>query len=331
MIFTATSDGRIDIAGREAACVLGRSGVLPAADKREGDGASPLGVWPLRRVLYRPDREAPPATGLPVAALKPDDGWCDAPGDPAYNRPVRLPYPASAEQMWREDRVYDLVVILGHNDDPPVSPMGSAIFLHLIQPDGAPHARFVATPQRANPEPRSRAATGGGEAAEAHTGILEPAIEQHQGTGMGCGDGFDRFIVWRTGGHQQQQIIRGPGGRPPLPVAQAVAAISQGRGIPLGQGRGTGIGKEQAAGAAALREGRLQTQGHRGQAQPLEAQLHGPAAGAIGGQGRSEGRHQLLLGAGEVGGKGHGGSAAGRVGSREASSAGRGARAASVP
>ena len=144
MIFTATSDGRIDIAGREAACVLGRSGVLPAAEKREGDGASPLGVWPLRRVLYRPDREAPPATGLPVAALKPDDGWCDAPGDPAYNRPVRLPYPASAEQMWREDRVYDLVVILGHNDDPPVSPMGSAIFLHLVQPDRSATAGCVA-------------------------------------------------------------------------------------------------------------------------------------------------------------------------------------------
>jgi len=144
MIFTATADGRIDIAGREAACVLGRSGVLPAADKREGDGASPLGVWQLRRVLYRPDREAPPATGLPVAALKPDDGWCDAPGDPAYNRAVRLPYPASAEQMWREDRVYDLVVILGHNDDPPVSPMGSAIFLHLVQPDRSATAGCVA-------------------------------------------------------------------------------------------------------------------------------------------------------------------------------------------
>ncbi|MFM8820636.1 MAG: L,D-transpeptidase [Phenylobacterium sp.] len=144
MIFTATSDGMLEIDGRVVPCVLGRSGVLPAADKREGDGASPLGVWPLRRVLYRPDREPKPATGLPVAALKPEDGWCDAPGDPAYNRPVRLPYPASAERMWREDRVYDLVVILGHNDDPPVSPMGSAIFLHLVQPDGSPTAGCVA-------------------------------------------------------------------------------------------------------------------------------------------------------------------------------------------
>jgi L,D-peptidoglycan transpeptidase YkuD (ErfK/YbiS/YcfS/YnhG family) len=149
MIFTATSDGELDIDGRRVRCALGRSGVWPAADKREGDGASPLGVWPIRRVLYRPDREPAPETGLPVAPLAPDDGWCDAPGDPAYNRPVRLPYPASAEQLWRQDRVYDLIVILGHNDDPPVSPMGSAIFLHLIQPDGSPTAGCVAI-QRAD-------------------------------------------------------------------------------------------------------------------------------------------------------------------------------------
>lgn len=144
MIFTATSDGELDIDGRRVRCALGRAGVRPAADKREGDGASPLGVWPIRRVLYRPDREPAPRTRLPVAALAPDDGWCDAPEDPAYNRPVRLPYPASAEELWREDRVYDLIVILGHNDDPPVSPMGSAIFLHLIQPDGSPTAGCVA-------------------------------------------------------------------------------------------------------------------------------------------------------------------------------------------
>ncbi|MCA6298304.1 MAG: L,D-transpeptidase family protein [Phenylobacterium sp.] len=144
MIFTATSDGELDIDGRRVRCALGRAGVRPAADKREGDGASPLGVWPIRRVLYRPDREPAPGTRLPVAALTPQDGWCDAPEDPAYNRPVRLPYPASAEELWREDRVYDLFVILGHNDDPPVSPMGSAIFLHLIQPDGSPTAGCVA-------------------------------------------------------------------------------------------------------------------------------------------------------------------------------------------
>jgi L,D-peptidoglycan transpeptidase YkuD (ErfK/YbiS/YcfS/YnhG family) len=118
--------------------------VVPAADKREGDGASPAGVWPIRRVLYRPDRGSAPTTALPVAAISEDDGWCDAPEDPAYNRPVKLPYPASAERMWRDDHLYDLVVILGHNDDPPVAGLGSAIFLHLAKPDYAPTHGCVA-------------------------------------------------------------------------------------------------------------------------------------------------------------------------------------------
>jgi L,D-peptidoglycan transpeptidase YkuD (ErfK/YbiS/YcfS/YnhG family) len=133
MIFTAMSDGRFDLGGRWTNCALGKGGVKAAAEKREGDGASPLGVWPIRRVLYRPDRDGPPITDLSATPIAPDDGWCDAPGDAAYNRPVRLPYPASAEQMWRDDRVYDLVVILGHNDDPPTPGLGSAIFLHIAR------------------------------------------------------------------------------------------------------------------------------------------------------------------------------------------------------
>ena len=148
MIFTAWSDGRFTGPDEDPTwttrCALGRSGVIDASAKREGDGASPLGVWPIRRVLYRPDRQPAPTTRLPLAPISPADGWCDAPGDPAYNQPVTLPYPASAEQLWREDGVYDLLVILGHNDDPPMSPLGSAIFLHLIRDDGRPTEGCVA-------------------------------------------------------------------------------------------------------------------------------------------------------------------------------------------
>src|SRR4051812_38985202 len=98
-MFIAYSDGRFDLNGRMTRCALGRGGVIEADRKREGDGGSPIGAWPIRRVLYRPDKGRPP-TALMSEAIKPDDGWCDAPGDPAYNRPVTLPYPASAEQMW---------------------------------------------------------------------------------------------------------------------------------------------------------------------------------------------------------------------------------------
>ncbi len=144
MIFTAFSDGRFDLGSDVTRCALGRGGVIAAEAKREGDGASPKGVWPIRRLLYRADRGPPPQTALPCAPIQPDDGWCDDPADAAYNRPVTHPYPASAEHMWREDHVYDLVVVLGHNDDPVIPGAGSAIFLHLAKRDYGPTEGCVA-------------------------------------------------------------------------------------------------------------------------------------------------------------------------------------------
>ena len=101
----------------------------------EGDGITPRGSFPVREVFYRADRIAKPVTKLPLRATKQDDGWCDAPDDPNYNRLVKLPYPASAENLWRQDHLYDLVVVLGYNDDPVVKGLGSAIFLHLARAD----------------------------------------------------------------------------------------------------------------------------------------------------------------------------------------------------
>lgn len=121
--------------GRPFRCAFGRGGVT--ARKREGDGATPVGFWRMRRVLYRADRIVRPITALPVDVIARDDGWCDAPEDRNYNRPVSLPYPASAECLWREDNVYDLIVVLGYNDVPRVRGLGSAIFLHLAR-DGFP-------------------------------------------------------------------------------------------------------------------------------------------------------------------------------------------------
>ncbi len=144
MNFIATSDGFIDIGGTKVRCALGRGGVIEAADKREGDGATPAGAWPIRRVLYRADRGPAPATAFEVQSISRQGGWCDDPQDPAYNQPVSLPYPASAEQMWLEESVYDLVVVLGYNDAPIVPGAGSAIFMHLARPDYAPTAGCVA-------------------------------------------------------------------------------------------------------------------------------------------------------------------------------------------
>lgn len=142
--FLADSTGRLRWAGGAARCALGRSGVAAPATKREGDGATPLGAWPMRRLYWRPDRLERPATALPVEALTPEAGWCDDPDDPLYNRPVILPYPGRHERLWREDNLYDLIVELGYNDDPVVPGLGSAIFLHLARPDFAPTEGCIA-------------------------------------------------------------------------------------------------------------------------------------------------------------------------------------------
>jgi L,D-peptidoglycan transpeptidase YkuD (ErfK/YbiS/YcfS/YnhG family) len=129
-------NGPLAFGGRDYPCILGRSGILK--DKREGDGATPAGRFPLRRLFYRPDRLARPATRLPISPLQPEDGWCDDPEDSAYNRLIRLPYAARHETLWREDGLYDLLIVPGHNDDPPVPGLGSAIFIHVARPDGGP-------------------------------------------------------------------------------------------------------------------------------------------------------------------------------------------------
>lgn len=130
-----TSDGWLQAPTGRYRCAIGKAGVT--LDKREGDHTTPIGCFELRRLYYRADRHAAPATGLPISSIAQVDGWCDAPGDSNYNRPVHLPYAASAEQMWRADALYDYVVVIGYNDAPPVAGKGSAIFLHVATPDYA--------------------------------------------------------------------------------------------------------------------------------------------------------------------------------------------------
>jgi L,D-peptidoglycan transpeptidase YkuD (ErfK/YbiS/YcfS/YnhG family) len=138
----AATRGVVRLGGLAFPCALGRSG--RSARKREGDGATPVGRWRLLGVLYRSDRGPRPSTRLPVRPIAPDDGWCDAPGDRNYNRPVRHPYPASAERLWREDGLYDIVVLLSHNVRPRVRGAGSAVFVHLARPGYRPTEGCIA-------------------------------------------------------------------------------------------------------------------------------------------------------------------------------------------
>ena len=136
------SDQILHLAGERYRAALGRGGI--SARKQEGDGATPSGVLPLRRVLYRADRVRRPGCAVPVLPLAPNDGWCDDPADAAYNQLVRLPHEARHEELWRADALYDVIGILGWNDAPVVRGAGSAIFLHAARPDYSPTEGCVA-------------------------------------------------------------------------------------------------------------------------------------------------------------------------------------------
>ncbi len=139
---TVTPAGIFTIGNDTFRAALGYGGVR--GDKREGDGGTPAGLLPLREILYRADRLPAPVSVVPVRALTPSDGWCDDGSHPAYNRAVQLPINASAEALWRDDASYDIIGVLGWNDDPPVAGHGSAIFLHLARFDFAPTEGCIA-------------------------------------------------------------------------------------------------------------------------------------------------------------------------------------------
>jgi L,D-peptidoglycan transpeptidase YkuD (ErfK/YbiS/YcfS/YnhG family) len=135
-------DGRLIWRGQMLRCALGAGGVR--ADKEEGDSATPAGLLPLRRILYRADHVPPPRCVMPVEPIAAEDGWCDDLTHRDYNRYVRLPHDAHHEELWRRDAVYDVIAVLGWNDSPVVRGRGSAIFLHVARPDLAPTEGCVA-------------------------------------------------------------------------------------------------------------------------------------------------------------------------------------------
>ncbi|MEL6335716.1 MAG: L,D-transpeptidase family protein [Pseudomonadota bacterium] len=130
--------------GRHLPCAIGRGGIVAAVDKREGDGATPAGLWRLTHLYWRPDRRPRPQTRLPTTPLGPQQGWAEDPADPAYNRPICHPHPYPADRMARGDGLYDLCAATDHNADPIIAGAGSAIFVHCWRRPRFPTAGCVA-------------------------------------------------------------------------------------------------------------------------------------------------------------------------------------------
>lgn len=134
---TRTASCTLTFKGASMPCSLGENGVT--SDKAEGDGCTPRGSYRLRWGFYRQDRVGdvfrPPFFSM--EQMQPSYGWCDSPTDPLYNQFVYAPYAASHENLWlRDSSVYDIVNVIGYNDDPVVPGKGSAIFFHLTSTYG---------------------------------------------------------------------------------------------------------------------------------------------------------------------------------------------------
>jgi len=134
--------GRLHAGPLAVRCALGAGAIR--RDKREGDGATPAGAFRLLFGYFRADRTKRAAMLLPMRPLRQGDGWCDDPVSARYNRPVALPCRLSHEQLWREDRLYDVVIALDYNIHPRRKSRGSAIFLHCARPDFAPTKGCIA-------------------------------------------------------------------------------------------------------------------------------------------------------------------------------------------
>ena len=134
-------DGFLRLGDRRWRAAIGERGIVD--HKEEGDRGTPRGVLALHRVMFRADRVAAPRCMVPIEPIARNDGWCDDPAHPDYNRMIRLPHPARHEDLWRADGLYDVIGVLGWNDAPPVRGRGSAVFLHVARPDYAPTAGCI--------------------------------------------------------------------------------------------------------------------------------------------------------------------------------------------
>jgi L,D-peptidoglycan transpeptidase YkuD (ErfK/YbiS/YcfS/YnhG family) len=134
--------GWLTAPGLTVAVALGRGGIR--TNKREGDGATPHGIFHPRKLWWRADRFRRPRTYLATRAITLADAWCEDPNDRHYNRPIRVTHDHNGDRLTRADHLYDFVVEIDHNTRPRVAGRGSAVFLHLARDNFGPTAGCVA-------------------------------------------------------------------------------------------------------------------------------------------------------------------------------------------
>ena len=123
-------------------CSIGHNGL--SNNKSEGDGCTPIGTFKINKILYRPDKISNHKFILDSEIIEEKDGWCDDIKSDSYNQKIDFPFKRSAEHLYRNDDLYDVVCIIDYNLNPIIRGKGSAIFLHVAKDDYSPTEGCIA-------------------------------------------------------------------------------------------------------------------------------------------------------------------------------------------
>jgi len=110
-------------------CVLGKNGVT--SKKKEGDLKTPKGTYSIGPLFFRKDKIHKVETQLKKIPIKRNMYWCNDVKSNYYNKLITSKKFGSHEKMFRNDRKYDLVIVINYNTKKIIKKKGSAIFLHL--------------------------------------------------------------------------------------------------------------------------------------------------------------------------------------------------------
>jgi len=128
--------------GYKLKCSIGKSGVT--ASKKEGDLASPKGIFKLGLLYYRKDRIKSLKCKIGKSIIKKNMGWCNDSKSKKYNQQIYFPFKYRAEMLYRKDKIYDIFINIKYNYRPSVKKKGSAIFLHLTNINYKPTSGCIA-------------------------------------------------------------------------------------------------------------------------------------------------------------------------------------------
>ena len=132
--------------GYKLKCSIGKSGITTS--KKEGDLASPKGIFKLGLLYYRKDRIKLLKCKIRKRIIKKNMGWCNDSKSKKYNQQIYFPFKYRAEKLYRKDKIYDIFINIKYNYHPIIKKKGSAIFLHLTNINYKPTSGCIAIGKR---------------------------------------------------------------------------------------------------------------------------------------------------------------------------------------